>query len=212
MNDLDAVLADLRRAVHADPARRRRPRRMVVLVLLPIALAVGASAYALTGTTAERVADDVLCHSDPNLLSRWTGIMAADGRDPVAICAALPDWHGSPPRLVACANEHFGEVDVFPGDPGLCIRLGLEPLPADYGAEASRFAAMRDAVVARVEAKPCTTEEGGRQIAREELDAHGFTDWTIETLRFSPATPCASLWFDSKRGVLGLTGGEPPRS
>lgn len=58
--------------------------------------------------------------------------------DPVAACAAL--WRqgaidgtgGDAPRLVACSAQDRPAL-VFPGDADTCIRLGLKPLPRDYG-------------------------------------------------------------------------------
>ena len=214
--DLAAVLGDLRAAIEADARleRSRRRRRRAALVLVPAALALGAAAYALSRTDAERVAGDIACHNEPRLDSGRTGIVAADGRDPTTICAEV-DWAGSPPPLVACADAEHGNVHVFPGrDAALCARLGLEPVPTGYRAASRAFAAMRDDMVARIaypREQPCVREAEARRDAREVLDGHGFRHWTIETSRFSDATPCAELWFDTSRGVVGLVGGSPPR-
>jgi hypothetical protein len=210
--DLDAVLADVRAAI-AVP--RRMPwwrRRAVALVLLPAALGIGAAAYALSRSTAEQVAGDIACHNRPSLRSSVTGIVESDGRDPTVVCAAEL-WRGrTAPPLVACANTgRDGEVEVFPsGSDAICERLGLVPLPPSYREAARRFAAFRTDVGA-VFLGGCVTEAEGRRILRAALERHGLQGWSIETIGFSAARPCATLWFDTAHAVAGMTGGPGER-
>jgi hypothetical protein len=177
-------------------------------VLLPVALAIGAGAYALSRSTAEQVAGDIACHDGPSLRSAVTGIVESDGRDPAVLCAAAM-WRGrTAPPLVACASTHGdGEVEVFPSETAaICERLGLDPLPASYREAARRFAAFRNDVGPVFLAR-CIGEADGRRILRGALERHGLPGWRIEAIGFSDARPCATLWFDTVHAVAGMTGG-----
>jgi hypothetical protein len=215
-HDLDAVLADLRSAVAAEARSRSLPwwrRRAALLALVPVALALGAGAYAVARTTAERVADDIACHDRPTLRSS-IGVVEADGRDPTVVCAEAM-WRGrAAPPLVACADpEDGGEVEVFPSETtAICERLGLAQLPPGYAEAAVRFAAFRADVAARFLGSRCVSEAEGRDVLRAALDRHGLGDWKIATLGFSPSRPCATLWFDTVHAVAGITGGPGEKS
>jgi hypothetical protein len=169
------------------PTRRRR--RWVALVLAPAAaLSVAAGAYALITASAEDVVDGIRCYAATSTESDAT-VVAADGRHPVEACAEL--WDAGvvaegvteAPALVACLPPGDQAVEVFPGTQGTCEELAMSPLPAGYVRAAERFAAMRQELVSRTQPTTpddCLGLDRARAIAREVLDAHGFTDWTVE--------------------------------
>lgn len=143
-----------REALIAELRGKRRPQRTGPGVR-KLAVAV-AAAFVLSGGAALAAglfsADDVSleagigCYSQAELGGGHLRAVSHSSADPVAKCAKY--WRegligGDPaptsPHLVACTEEGAG-VSVFPGPDGLCKRLGLEPLPADF-ASAGRTAA-----------------------------------------------------------------------
>jgi len=168
------------------PGRRRR---WLALVLAPAAaLGVTAGAYAIIAHSARDVVDGIGCYAEASTQSDTT-VVVADGRDPVEVCAEL--WEegvvaegvGEVPPLVACVPPEDQAVSVFPGEQGTCEELGMSPLPAGYRKAAARFSAMREDLVLRTQPTApddCLGVDEARAIAREVLDAHGFTDWAIE--------------------------------
>jgi hypothetical protein len=200
------------------PGRRRR---WLALVLAPAAaFGVAAGAYAVIAHSAQDVVDGIGCYSEASTKSDTT-VVVADGRDPVEVCAELweegivADHAREAPPLVACVPPEGRAVAVFPGEDGTCEELGMAPLPTGYRKAAERFSAMREDLVRRTQPKSpddCLGVEGARAIAREVLDAHGFSDWVIEV---GPAPSgegqsCVTVAFDPpNRSVMLLraTGG-----
>ena len=209
-----AVVAEISADTPAErPLPRRRRRRWVALALVPIVLAVAATALAIHQATADEVITGVACHNEPRLESSVTGALEADGRDPIAKCAASMWPNESAPPLVACANTEHGLVEVFPSaDPRLCGRLGLAPVPAGYSEAARRLKQVRLDVARELDGPTCRTQAEGRSAIRRALDRHGFGDWRVETLEFD-RRPCAiggGVWIDAPRRVFGLTGDDRP--
>lgn len=153
----------------------------------------------------------IACHNEPQLRSSITGVLEADGSDPVAKCAASMWPNEVAPPLVACANAQHGIIEVFPSaDFGLCGRLGLAPVPAGYSDAARRLKQVRVDVLRELGANTCQTEAEGRAAIRRALDRQGFGDWRVETLGFD-RRPCAAgdgVWIDAPRKVFGLTGND----
>ena len=199
----------------------RRRRRRLTLVLVPAVLVVlavtGFTTYALTRepTHLESVGCFETAELDGNI-----AIVNADGRAPTAICAEL--WRQgdmgrwpAPESLAACVLES-GAVGVFPSSSeDTCEQLGVADLPPTYAAEAERFSALRDAIAAklgasygRTERDPkCLREEEARVLARHELAARGYEDWSIEVIGGGfTESPCAAvgLGFDGERKVVLL--------
>lgn len=116
------------------PARARR----VLIAVAALLLLLGGAALAAGVFSADDVAVDagVGCYDRPLLHADVTIFHAA--ADPIAKCAKLwregvVDTRRGPasPHLVACTGNGK-PVYVFPGPDGVCDRLGLVPLPADY--------------------------------------------------------------------------------
>jgi hypothetical protein len=83
--------------------------------------------------------------------------------------------------------------------------------------ETRRFAALRDAIEARIgvpasgsssRSPVCVGEEDARAIVRQELDSHGYTGWSVQIAGggFTDARPCAELSFDSEGHAVLLVG------
>jgi hypothetical protein len=210
----------VREVTNWDRAARRRRRRLA-LVLVPAVLAVlavtGFTTYALNRepTHLESVGCFETAELDANI-----AVVNADGRDPTAICAEL--WRqgdmgtGTAPESLAACVLGAGELGVFPstGD-DTCEQLGLADLPPTYAAEAKRFAALRDAIAARLgasygstEREPkCLREDEARALVRHELADRGYEDWSIEVIGSGfTAKPCVAvgLGFDGERTVVFL--------
>ena len=173
---------------------------------------------------AEEVVHSIGCFSEPSPDEGHITIVATDGRSPTTVCAEF--WERGQilvdvreaPDLIACTPPTGETVWVFPGDDGLCAELDLEELPEGYEQAALRFAEMQDDMIARFpDPGPNCLEEGeARRVAREVLDAHGFSDWRIEEggglagEGFSESRPCAGLSFNVVRKVLVLVPEEKP--
>ena len=198
-----------------------RRRRRLALVLVPAVLAVlavtGFTTYALTREPSplESVGCFETAELDGNI-----AIVNADGRGARAICAEL--WRQgdmgpepAPKSLAACVLE-TGAVGVFPSSGNdTCEQLGLADLPPTYAAEAERFAALRDAIAAELgasygstEREPkCLREDEAHALARRELEARGYEDWSIDVIGSGFAeSSCAAvgLGFDGERKVVFL--------
>jgi hypothetical protein len=190
-------------------------RRKLALVLAPAAaLAVAAGGYAIIAHSAQDVVDGIGCYAEASTESDTT-VVVADGRDPVKVCAEL--WeegvvaegvHAAPP-LVACVPPEGRAIGVFPGEQSTCEELGMSPLPGGYRKAAKRFSAMREDMVRRTQPRApddCLGVEEARAIAREVLDAHGFTGWAIEV---GPAPSgddmvCVTVAFDPPDRAVNL--------
>jgi len=197
---------------HTAWTNRRRKRRLVLILVPAVILLLAATGFTTYVLTREPTHLETIGCFDRE---GNTAVVNADGRHPVEICREL--WQAGdlgadrPERLAACVLE-TGPVGVFPSSgPDTCERLGLADLPASYVAEARRFSALRDAVVARL-VTDCVAEEPARTTVRRELDARGFSMWRIEVAddaAFTPDRPCASAAFDGERKVVVLVPIEP---
>lgn len=205
---------------------RKRRRRRLVLVLVPaVIVLLAATAFTTYALTREPThLESIGCYDRADLRAN-TAIVNADGRDPVAICTEL--WHqgafgkgSAPAQLEACVLT-TGAIGVFPSTGGkTCGRLGLAPLPASYASEAKRFAELREAIVAELgepgsgssrRGPQCVHESAARALVRRELNAHGYSDWQIQTAggHFSAERPCAEPSFDTGGKVVLLTPAVP---
>jgi hypothetical protein len=204
-------------------ARRRRRRLMLVLVPAVIVLlsVTGFTTYALTREPTHL--ESIGCYETASLDGN-VAVVNADGRDPTAICNEIwqrGDIPGEPVpgSLAACVLES-GAIGVFPSSgPAACEELGLADLPSSYAREGRRFAALRDAIVARLGEPASGSSRGGpqcigeadaRTIVRRELDIQGYQDWDVKVVggAFSAARPCADVSFDTAgKAVLLVPGG-----
>jgi hypothetical protein len=150
----------------------------------------------------------VVCYDQPSLHGDAT--VTHSTADPVATCAQLwsegvvdtrlrrleregaiaarPD--ATSPHLVACTAEDRG-VSVFPGPDGVCSRLGLVPLPADYAAKGAA-SARADAARQKNGELPaassdCPSPQAAAERARDRLPA----EYSDVRVTIEPGGPCA---------------------
>jgi hypothetical protein len=206
----------------------RRRRRRVALVVAPalailLLAATGFTTYVLTKTEPTHL-DTIGCY-DRAALDADVAVIGSGAGDPVSSCreawqqGAFP---GPVPGALAACVLQTGAIGVFPSArPGTCGQLGLAPLSAAGIRESRRFAALRDAIEARIgvpasgssrRSSLCVGEDEARTIVRQELDSHGYRDWRVRIVGggFTAARPCAELSFDSEGRAVLLVGA--PRS
>ena len=211
------LVRDLTMWHRAAQRRRRRVALVHVAAVLAVVAVTGFTTYALTRepTHLESVGCFETAELDGNI-----AIVNADGRAPTAICAEL--WHqgdmgtGTAPKSLAACVLETGAVGVFPSSrKDTCEQLGLADLPPTYAAEAERFAALRDAISAKLGASygtterdpKCLREEEAHALGRLELDARGYETWSFEVIGGGfTESPCAAvgLRFDGDRKVVFL--------
>lgn len=194
------------------PGRRWR-RRLALAALVPAALVGGAIAYsAAAHRTAEQLGNQATCFSAPSLDAPAAG-SPFTGQDLGAFCRrqwssgsiTWPPRGPAPARWIACADA--AGVDVFPRtDPGLCDRLGLQPLPPGYYEEVPRYSALEAEAFGRFSDSGCVTAQRARPILRRILDRHGYASWRVDERRFTGTTPCARVDLDPVNGVAVLVG------
>lgn len=173
--------------VIVSPASARRGmgrvRRALVVAVALLALGAGAAWAAGAFSASEMDIDaGVGCFDRPSLHADVTIFHAA--ADPVAKCGRL--WREgvvdtrrgpSSPHLVACTGDHK-PVYVFPGPDGVCERLGLVPLPADYAPLGTAHARAFRALFEIGELRPggaCLPPAVAANQARAKLRAVGAT-------------------------------------
>jgi hypothetical protein len=223
-----ALEGELARTAPSGQAKRRSTRAAIALAAL---VAIGAGAAWAAGIfSASEISFQagVGCYSEPHLHgSRLSITVFHAAANPVAKCEKY--WregvvdttlrrldregkidypHGRyPPHLVACSDEGSG-ISVFPGPNGVCEKLGLEPLPADYaasGREAARaYTAWNRIFASRIQVKPgaCSSPGPIANRARRLLAAHGYADVRV---RISSDGPCAKSVEPRGRAIEVLT-------
>jgi hypothetical protein len=223
-----ALEDELMRTPPSGRARRKSTRAAVVLAAL-VAIGTGA-AWAAGVFSASEISfqSGVGCYSEARLHGSHLSVTVTHAAaDPVAKCekywregvvdttmrrlgregkVEYPRGH-YPPHLVACADEGAG-ISVFPGSDGVCEKLGLEPLPADYaapGREAARAYTAWNRILARpIRVKPggCSSPGPVAERARRLLAAHGYADVPV---RISSDGPCAKSVESRGRAIEVLT-------
>ena len=93
-----------------------------------------------------------------------------------------PGPHASVPPMVECAT--YGAIMVkLSDDSGYCDANGMWAIPAGYMDAVMRWDATQTAFNRRVFPETdgsCTDPQTAIRVVREELEAHGFTAWTVE--------------------------------
>lgn len=201
----DATVAARRRALEDELGSSRRslrrlPRRRLAVALVALIALAGSAAWAAGVFSAKEISFQagVGCYNEARLHgSRLSVTIFHAAADPVAKCEKY--WREGvidtglrrlgregkidypparyPPHLVACANPGSG-IAVFPGSDGVCQKLGLEPLPADYegpGREAARAYTAWNRILARrfqvIKPGNCPHEDGVAGLAERAFGA-----------------------------------------
>ena len=196
-------------------ARPRRVRRLVLAAAAAtVALVVmGFGAYALTREPTH--VDSIGCYDRADLGANVT-VVGSTGTDPVKACADL--WRAGavapttdPPQLTACVLD-TGAVAVMPGGTGICEGLGISSLSREARERLTRLGDLNAALAAKLgegsgsrQRGACVGEEDARRIVRAELDARGYSDWTIEVeVPFDVERRCASASLEPSDRVVNL--------
>jgi hypothetical protein len=112
--------------------RRKRLRRRIAVGTVAFAVAasgVAAAAGVFESAPPDRLATTSIgCYTKADLEHSDVAVIGVDAPDPVAACRSMLKISGP---MVACAGP---QVMVIPGGPGTCEKLGLRPLPPEYGA------------------------------------------------------------------------------
>jgi hypothetical protein len=182
---VSALGDELERAI---AARRRRVRRRIGIGALSFAVAAtGVAAASGVFNTPEQLAGTSVGCYDRASLDANVSVLSTGADTPVDTCRRVLGVDGP---LVACAN---GAVAVFPGGPGTCERLGLEPLPPEYDAARAKVLAFADAVRAIETSEECVPP---RELARRVqalLDRSGWTGWKTWLRLDLDRGPCGSV-------------------
>ena len=192
MSEIEFVNAlgdEMERAAAARIAgRRRRIRRRVTLGALSFAVAAtGVAAASGVFNTPEQLAGtSVGCYDRPSLEANVAVLSAGEGT-PIETCRNVLGTDGP---LVACAN---GAVAVFPGRPGTCERLGLEPLPPEYDAARAKVLAFGRAVRAIETSEACIPPRELERRVQALLDRSGWTGWKTWLRLDLDSGPCGAV-------------------
>jgi hypothetical protein len=182
---VQALGDELERAI---AARRRRVRRRIAFGAVSFAiLATSVAAASGVFSPAEQLASTgIACYDEPNL-DGGASVLSAGAQSPVEACRREQRTDGP---LVACrAPEH---VAVLPGGPGLCAKLGLEPLPPEYATARARVLRLERALAAVEQSADCVPlhEFAGR--AQRVLDRLRWTGWRVEIRDDLGSGPCGT--------------------
>lgn len=201
----------LERAKAIAPRRRRgRPRLLVIAALGTAGLAAAAAAFVNT-----REPDEVLTVVCFESEARQVGF-AASTQKASAVDACWKFWQAgkfsptpSPSRLVACVVS--GGVQVFPGGPETCARLGAPMAPEDVRA-AKELVKLSDNIAASFYRRAgCISPGRARVLAREALDDAGLAEWdVVDREPYDAARPCADVTIDEANDRLVLFPEPPP--
>lgn len=206
----EALVAELR---SQRSPRRTGARRLAVAVAATLALSAGAAlAAGLFSADDVSLKAGIGCYSQPRLHGNVGVTITHASADPVAKCAkywreGVMDVDRGPasPHLVACTEKDAG-VSVFPGPDGLCKRLGMEPLPADFASAGRRagrayaawFKFMMDD--AEVPAGECRSPQ---EVADETRARLAKTDYSDVRVVVWGDEPCARM-IDAEGGAIAV--------
>jgi hypothetical protein len=188
-----------------EPPPSTRRRLVVVIAIAVIALVALAATWLVTRPVTHP--QSIVCYQAADLESDRVAVasgptLTASGCEAVWAEGTLsnPEFGpaGSVPPLVGCVGGS-GALAVFPSDdPSVCARLGLAiPDPASIpGAET--VIVLNNALVDYFSARHCIAIPEAVAGVRTILDAHGASDWTIETTPGPEDRPCASYGLDAE--------------
>ena len=198
---VEALGDEVERAAAARLAGRRgRLRRRLVIGGLGFAL-VATSVAAASGvfSSPEQLASSGIACFDRASLSANVAVVPGDDRTPIETCRQLMSTDAP---LVACAGEG---VYVFPGGTGTCSRLGMKPLPAEYGAARAKVEALERAV-RELETSGCIPPPEFERRIQALLERFGWTGWTTWRRSDLDEGPCGASTMPGGDGRRSLEG------
>ena len=170
-------------------ARRGRIRRRIVIGGLGFAIAatgVAAASGVFTGTPEQLASNAVGCFERADLNNSSASILSTGDETPIETCRRVLKTDGP---LVACAGE---AVFVFPGRPGTCERLGLEPLPPEYDTARARVLVLERELAALEATADCVPLDEFAERAQGVLDRLGWAGWRAHVRDDLGRGPCGS--------------------
>jgi hypothetical protein len=190
-----------RRAAERIASRRGRIRRRIAIGGLGFAIAATgvAAASGVFGTPEQLASSAVGCY-DRASLNANVSVQSTGAASPVETCRRVLRTDRP---LVACASW---AVLVFPGRPGTCERLGLEPLPAEYEAARERVVDLGRRVAALERSADCIPP---RELAAR-LDAllrrSGWSGWRADLRLDLDHGPCGWIAMPGGDGTTQIEG------
>jgi hypothetical protein len=187
-------------------SRRRRIRRRVVVGAIGFAVAatgVAAASGVFSSATPEQLATSGIgCYDRADLQHANVSVLSTGAASPVETCRRVMRTEGP---LVACGGP---AVMVFPGGPGTCEKLGLQPLPAEYDAarkRVNRLARRIEAIEASVD---CWDPRDLARRVQTLLDGlPGWRGWRTRIPRSMAEGPCGTVSYaggDGSRSIDGV--------
>jgi hypothetical protein len=196
-----------RSAAERIASRRKRIRRRITLGALGFAVAAtGVAAASGVFSSPEQLANNGVACFDAPALNRNVTVVATGELSPIETCRRILK---TDKPLVACADE---AVHVFPGGPGTCEKLGMQPLPAEYDAARKRVNAFAREVTALEQRVGCMPTDEFAERVQDILDRSGWNGWSVWVRHDLDEGPCGgvtNLRGNGQRSIDGaLAGGE----
>lgn len=194
-----------RSAATSIAGRRRRIRRRLTGGVLAFAVAAtgvaAASGVFESGTPEQLATTSIGCYSRADLKHADVSVIGVDAPDPVEACRTMLKVTGP---MVACAGP---AVMVFPGGAGTCQKLGLRPLPAEYGAARAKVLRLDRQITAIEVTNDCWRPKALATRVQKLLDGmpawRGYRTRVLESLREGP---CGSVTHPDGMGDRSIDG------
>jgi len=190
---------------HAVSRRRSRLRRRIAFGA--VAFAVAASGVAAASGVFESAPPDQLattsigCYTRADLKHSDVAVIGVDAPDPVAACRSILKVTGP---MVACAGP---QVMVLPGGPGTCEKLGLRPLPPEFGAARAKVLRLDRKITAIELTNDCWRPAALAARVQKLLDGmpawHGYRTRVLTSMREGP---CGSVTHPDGMGDRSIDG------
>ena len=187
-------------------ARRGRIRRRVVVGTIGFAVAatgVAAASGVFTAGTPEQLATSGIgCYDRADLQHANVSVLSTGTASPTETCRRVMHTQGP---LVACGGP---AVMVFPGGPGTCEKLGLQPLPAEYDAARKRVNRLARRIEAIETSVDCWDPRDLARRVQTLLDGlPGWRGWRTRIPRSMAEGPCGTVSYaggDGSRSIDGV--------
>jgi hypothetical protein len=182
--------------------RRGRIRRRITLGALGFAIAATgvAAASGVFGSPEQLASTGIACY-DTQSLDHGATVLSAGDQTPIETCRRALKTDRP---LVACAGEG---VQVVPGGPGTCRKLGLRPLPLQYTAARQRVNALAHKIDRLESSVDCWgPDDLSRRVQTILERTPGWRGWTTKVTGGIDEGACGTVSQfngDGSRGVDG---------
>ena len=191
-----------RSAAERIASRRRRIRRRITLGALGFAVAASgvAAASGVLWSAPEQLASTGIACYDTESLDHGATVLSAGDQTPIETCRRVLKTDAP---LVACAGEG---VQVIPGGPGTCRKLGLRPLPASYTAARAKVVALERAVT-DIERSGCVPVDEFAGRVQALLDrTPGWEGWKVDVREDLAQGSCGAVTMPGGDGSRSING------